>query len=189
MSQLEAQAWSGPAGSSMLGLLAQAVNPPCYQGAQAQQRVTVAPATCTVRVAFESVMTGLGPANTVHAVIILSGPGGAPMKFEANPTGRSPIWGTLTAGRRYKPLTSRAILKLAGTLPASCQNVAARMNSLDATINSSGLPYWPAPETNWRGVNSNSYAFWALTQLGLTPPTINAVEGTAPGYYLAIQSK
>jgi hypothetical protein len=52
----------------------------------------------------------------------------------------------------------------------SCSNVAARMRGLVQQINGARMPYAPIPELQLDTVNSNSFAYWALGQLGVHQP-------------------
>jgi hypothetical protein len=127
----------------------------------------------------------------MHAVVILTSPGFPPVAFEANPTGSRSNWGTLISRIRNlatEPLKPGYFVKTAGRTQASCAQLMPNVTELEAVISRSMLPYQPAPELIPNGVNSNSFAYWLITRLGLQPPSVNFyLEGSVPGYNGAIQ--
>jgi hypothetical protein len=151
------------------------------QGSAAQP-APVAPqpfVSCTIKVAFEQVgvVTLVPITNGFHAVILLEG-GGLPLTgYEGNPSGNPQNWGTLIA--RERNMTRHPLKGLygdngepvmAGLLLESCTTVAARMRGLVQQINAARMPYAPVPELQLDTVNSNSFAYWALGQLGVHQP-------------------
>jgi hypothetical protein len=162
------------------------------QGSAAQPApVTPQPfVSCTIKVAFEQVgvVTLVRITNGFHAVILLEG-GGLPLTgYEGNPSGNPQNWGTLIA--RERNMTRHPLKGLygdngepvmAGLLLESCTTVAARMRGLVQQLNAAHMLYAPIPELQWNTVNSNSFAYWALGQLGVHQPA--APTGTqAYGY-------
>ncbi|MGH7986690.1 MAG: hypothetical protein ACREQX_10460 [Candidatus Binataceae bacterium] len=149
----------------------------------------VAPPSCQVQVGFEfiGVRTFVGITNAIHTVVILSGPGFQPTGYEGNPTGHFPNWGPLTTRVRNLqtlPLGQGAQIETAGQVSESCSEAAQEMSQLESRVNNAGLPYNPTPELTNNAVNSNSFAYWAVTQLGFTPPNAPNVmtSGQTPGY-------
>ncbi|MGH8014129.1 MAG: hypothetical protein ACREQ4_16685 [Candidatus Binataceae bacterium] len=145
--------------------------------------------SCQVQVGFEfiGVRSLVGVMNGMHAIVILSGPGFQTTGYEGNPTGNFLNWGTLVTRVRNmqaRPLRQGAQIEAAGQASQSCSEVAQRMSELENRVNVAGLPYNPTPELTNNAVNSNTFAFWAVTQLGLTPPDApNPVMfGQTPGY-------
>jgi hypothetical protein len=144
---------------------------------------------CQVQVGFEfiGIKTLVGLVNGMHAVVILSGPGFPTTGYEGNPTGGFPNWGTLTTRVRdmqARPLGREAQIETAGQVAQSCSQVAQQMDELENRVNSAGLPYNPTPDLTTNAVNSNSFAFWAVTQLGFAPPGAPnpVLFGQTPGY-------
>jgi hypothetical protein len=55
------------------------------------------------------------------------------------------------------------------------------LRGLVQQINAARMPYAPIPELQWNKVNSNSFAYWALGQLGVHQP--GAPTGTQASEY------
>jgi hypothetical protein len=145
--------------------------------------------TCQVQVGFEFIgmRTLVGVVNGMHAVVILSGPGFQTVGYEGNPSGSFPNWGTLTTRVRnmqVRPLGRDAQTETAGQAAQSCSEVGQQLSQLENRVNGVGLPYNPTPELTNNAVNSNSFAFWAVTQLGFTSPGAPnpVLFGQTPGY-------
>ncbi len=138
---------------------------------------------CGIEVGFEPI--GVGTPRPFHAVVLVSAPGGGWVTaFEANPTGRGPSWGWLVARQRdmtREPLKPGAIVKR-GAAPGfqACESLVNRLRDLASELNSSRVPYAPAPEAQLNAANSNSFAYWAVSKLRVAPPS--APPGTY-GYY------
>lgn len=150
---------------------------------------------CPVSVAFEplGVQAVVPVTNAFHAVLVM-GERGQQTAFEADPTGRAPNFGWLRAHGRdlgQAPLKAGSIVKAAGSNGMSCANLLTRLQGMVQTINAARLPYWPTPETKWDSVNSNSFTYWAVSRLNLTPPPPpNGLRsGQTPGYYGAISGQ
>ncbi|WP_178130410.1 hypothetical protein [Reyranella sp. CPCC 100927] len=140
-------------------------------------------ARCGVDVGFEPI--GVGTPRPFHAVVLVSAQGGGWVAaFEANPTGRAPSWGWLVARQRdvsRDPLKAGAIVRT-GASPGfqTCAWLVNRLRDLAGELNSSRIPYAPAPEAQFNAANSNSFAYWAVSRLRVAPPS--APPGTS-GYY------
>jgi hypothetical protein len=150
---------------------------------------------CGVAVAFEPIgVHGLLPmTNAYHAVVVLYAGGNPVTAFEGNPTGNAVNWGWLTIRQRElgasgRGLRSGTIVEQAGGNGMSCPQMVTRLRQMMAQINRAHLPYFPTPELKWNAVNSNSFAFWAISRLNLQPPIPpnGWTSGETPGYYAAI---
>src|SRR6185312_5850016 len=146
--------------------------------------------TCQVQVGFEFIGMGrtlIGVVNGMHAVAILNGPDFQPTGYKGNPSGNFPNWGTLITRVRnmqVRPLGREAQTETAGQASQSCSALAQQLSQLENQVNNAGLPYNPTPELTTNAVNSNSFAFWAVTQLEFTPPGAPnpLLFGQTPGY-------
>lgn len=132
--------------------------------------------SCGIDVVFEpiGVQNVLGVGNAYHAVIVVvAASNRTVMAFEANPTGRFPNWGTLIGSVRNHPFASGSITRRAAPLNSrNCGQYLNWMRNMLADLNSSRIPYKPTPIPPPRsdGANSNSFVFWVLHNMGLTPP-------------------
>lgn len=145
--------------------------------------------SCPIAVAFEPLLVRsvVGVSNQYHAVVLIGGDA-----YEANPTGRFPDWGSLAGRRRdlrARPLKDGTVQRVAGQRPQGCAAALAQAARVTAALNAARLPYAPAPELRWNAVNSNSYAWYLVSKLGLTPPAPPwpPAYGFVPGYNPAIQ--